>query len=321
MLLGLRVRGFKNLRDVRVRFGPLTCFLGPNGVGKSNLFDAVLFLKNLADLEIHEAAERIRQPAEGAFSPLDLLWNRDPESRMEFEADLLLPRTTTDDFGTEAKATTTLVNYRVVLGWNAEEHRLVLHEEHLRHHRKGDARVLIGFPHDRLFRDAAVIGQRRTESGYISTTEPSRIVLNQDGGSRGRPIAPGKSPRTVLGGTNTADYPTVLSARREMSSWCLLQLEPSSLRTPDRIGERGPIDERGRHVAGTLDRLSKVNGDRERVLTEAVQQVQRLVPTLRDLRLAEDKARDQIYVEARFGQRDYWLPPRALSEGSCASWR
>ena len=41
MLTRFEVSGFKNLRDVVVDFGPFTCIAGPNGVGKSNLFDAI----------------------------------------------------------------------------------------------------------------------------------------------------------------------------------------------------------------------------------------------------------------------------------------
>lgn len=42
MLTRLKVSGFKNLVDVDVRFGPFTCVAGANGVGKSNLFDAIV---------------------------------------------------------------------------------------------------------------------------------------------------------------------------------------------------------------------------------------------------------------------------------------
>ncbi len=42
MLTRLKVSGFKNLVDVDVHFGPFTCIAGANGVGKSNLFDAIL---------------------------------------------------------------------------------------------------------------------------------------------------------------------------------------------------------------------------------------------------------------------------------------
>ena len=48
MLTRLKVKGFKNLQDVDVRFGPFTCIVGLNGVGKSNLFDAIHFLSLLA---------------------------------------------------------------------------------------------------------------------------------------------------------------------------------------------------------------------------------------------------------------------------------
>ncbi|MCP2169876.1 AAA family ATPase [Goodfellowiella coeruleoviolacea] len=48
MLTRLEVQGFKNLLDVRVEFGPFTCIAGANGIGKSNVFDAIEFLSWLA---------------------------------------------------------------------------------------------------------------------------------------------------------------------------------------------------------------------------------------------------------------------------------
>jgi predicted ATP-binding protein involved in virulence len=56
MLTRLKVSGFKNLVDVDVRFGPFTCIAGPNGVGKSNLFDAIAFLSALAEKPLIDAA-------------------------------------------------------------------------------------------------------------------------------------------------------------------------------------------------------------------------------------------------------------------------
>ncbi len=49
MLTRLKVNGFKNLVNVDVSLGPFTCIAGVNGVGKSNLFDAIMFLSALAD--------------------------------------------------------------------------------------------------------------------------------------------------------------------------------------------------------------------------------------------------------------------------------
>jgi AAA15 family ATPase/GTPase len=60
MLTRLKVTGFKNLVDVDIYFSPFTCIAGANGVGKSNLFDAIKFLSALADHTLIEAALSIR---------------------------------------------------------------------------------------------------------------------------------------------------------------------------------------------------------------------------------------------------------------------
>lgn len=41
MLVGLRIKNFKSIREAHIRFGAFTCLIGHNGVGKSNLFDAI----------------------------------------------------------------------------------------------------------------------------------------------------------------------------------------------------------------------------------------------------------------------------------------
>ena len=56
----LKVSGFKNLVDVDVSFGAFTCVAGANGVGKSNLFDAIRFLCALADHTLIDAARMVR---------------------------------------------------------------------------------------------------------------------------------------------------------------------------------------------------------------------------------------------------------------------
>ena len=60
VLTRLGVEGFKNLDRIDVRLGPFTCVAGPNGVGKSNLFDAISFLAALADKPLVEAASTVR---------------------------------------------------------------------------------------------------------------------------------------------------------------------------------------------------------------------------------------------------------------------
>ncbi len=75
MLTRLKVNGFKNLMDVDVRFGPFTCVAGVNGVGKSNLFDAIRFLSMLANETLIEAALSVRAEG-GSASDLRSLFHK-----------------------------------------------------------------------------------------------------------------------------------------------------------------------------------------------------------------------------------------------------
>ncbi|TAJ17050.1 MAG: hypothetical protein EPO68_10030 [Planctomycetota bacterium] len=319
MLLRLRVKGFKNLRDVDIRFGPLTCFVGPNGVGKSNIFDAIQFLRYLADDEFQRAAERVRGPASGSYSPVELFWRNDPAGQIELEADMLVPLNAMDDFGQRVEPAISIVKYLVHFGFEREPRpRLVLRREELTHIMKGKAEESIGFPHSATFRESMVQG-RRSGKAFISTIDESGqavVVLHQDGGSRGRPVPAGPSPRTVLGGTSSADYPTVIAARREMSSWHALHLEPSSLRAPDRFGDPSSVDEHGRHIAATLERLSRATKSNGAVFQECTNRLAALVPEIQMLRVERDDVREQMVVQARMKGTSTWLGPRSLSDGT-----
>lgn len=319
MLLRLQIHSFKNLRDIDVRFGPLTCFIGRNGVGKSNLFDAIQFLRLLSEEEIQHASEAVRSPSAGGYGPADLFPEAAPGEPMRFVADMIVPDTVVDDFGEEAIPSTNLLRYSVAFRLSeGTRARLEIVEEELLPLKKGDARRILGFPHRTEFRESALKSSQR-KGPFISTTgapgHPDQVRLHQDGGSRGRPVNPGRSPRTVLGGTNTKEYPTVLAARREMSSWHSLHLEPSSLRAPDPFGAEGHVTEHGAHLAAALRRLS--NGAHEgRALAEAANRLSELVPEIQAVRVDEDASRQQLTVQAKVRGIDRWLGPRALSDGT-----
>src|SRR5689334_3082226 len=106
MLTRLRVKGFKNLLDCTVSFGSLTCVAGANGAGKSNLFDAIMFLRDLAELPIIEAASRVRDRSGQLKGGLKSLFTATPNGNIrdiEFEAEFVVPKIVRDDFGREAR--------------------------------------------------------------------------------------------------------------------------------------------------------------------------------------------------------------------------
>ena len=278
MLTRLEADGFKNLVDFSVDFGPYTCIAGPNGIGKSNVFDAIHFLSLLADHSILEAALQVRSRT-GDTARLDDLFFRSGtirKNKFKIAAEMLVDQQVSDDFGRPGQATSTFLRYEIEIGRRVAESGasrvtsdLELHSESLQLIRQRDAGKRLRFAHSKSrFRDSAVRNRRFAKTGYISTESADdgtpEIIVHQDGGSRGPgQRAPARTaPRTIVSTTSTISTPTILAARREMQKWRLLALEPSAMRRPDRLG-RDPtaISDNGAHLAGALNRLKRLDGD------------------------------------------------------------
>lgn len=123
MLTRLKVSGFKNLVDVDVRFGPFTCVAGANGVGKSNLFDAIRFLSAIADCPLIEAALSVRDEG-GKTADVRSLFHRVGDeyvNEMSFEAEMIVPYEGIDDLGQRAEASITFLRYTIILAYRTDD--------------------------------------------------------------------------------------------------------------------------------------------------------------------------------------------------------
>ena len=262
LLTRLKVSGFKNLVDVEVRFGPFTCIAGANGVGKSNLLDAIRFLSELADRSLLEAALRVRdeESPRGDVASVFHHYADQAASEMSFEADMIIPENGTDDLGQPAKATTTYVTYRLALRHRREENGMSgsmpiqITNEELTHIRAADISRSIGFKVDKTWLKSAVKG-KRSAPFYISTESgDGTILIHQDygAGGRSRKLAASALPRTVLSSANATENPTATLVRQEMRSWKMLHLEPSALRKPDSFTAPTSLGPDGAHLPATL---------------------------------------------------------------------
>lgn len=265
MLTRLKVDGFKNLVGVDVHFGPFTCVAGPNGVGKSNLFDALRFLSALTEKPLMEAALSVRGEEERT-SDLEGIFHRvgDRQStEMSFLVEMIIPLEGIDHLGQDARAAITFLRYELDL--QLLDQTLSIQREALTHLNLRDARHHLRFPHKPAWRRSVVRGRRTAP--FISTDPEGGQVyvkLHQDqgkdyrGGGRPRPHVADRLPRTVLSDVNAAESATAVLARQEMRSWRLLQLEPSALRAPDPYTAPASLATNGAHLAATLARLTKI---------------------------------------------------------------
>lgn len=328
LLTRLEVDGFKNLIGFSAEFGPFTCIAGPNGVGKSNVFDAIQFLSLLADNTLIESAQRLRGATKDTADIRDLFWTDGGvySEEIRIAAEMIVNKDVVDDFGRQAKASSTFLRYEITLGYEGpgtggKFGRLVLRSEDLTYITEGEAPHRLRFPHNaKHFRKSAVKNKRKA-GPYISTERSqdgvTQILVHQEGRSGNPQRAPADSaPRTIVATANTSSTPTILAARREMQCWSILSLEPTSMRGADRFQDDPHITPSGDHLPATVFRLAHASEQKtpEQVYSRIASTLSGLVP-IKTVSIEEDDIRQLfiLVVEEKSGVR---IPARSLSDGT-----
>jgi predicted ATPase len=326
MLTRLQVDGFKNLRNLDLRFGPFTCIAGPNGAGKSNIFDAIRLLSLFASQTLMDAASHVRSGDQRPFDVAELFTNELDVGFpvMTFAAEMVIPGSGIDDLGQEARASHTFLRYELAIRLDYDRNRtpvLKVEAEALSRLAKKDRTDIFPFAPASEWVDS-VFHSTRNAPDFISTSEEQTdekvVLLHQDGGSRGQPnkTVAAKMPRTVLSRSNSSESPTVFLAKREMESWVQLQLEPSALRRPDEFTDPRYLDSNGNHLPGTLHRLQQLAGDdADRVTAQVALRLSQLIDEIKELRVERDEVRRFLAIVATdWKGREY--PAHALSDGT-----
>jgi predicted ATPase len=338
MLTRLKVSGFKNLVDVDVRFGPFTCIAGSNGVGKSNLLDAIAFLSALAEHPLSEAAMGVRNgnPRRGDIANIFHRHGDEQTTFMSLEAEMVIPRTGQDDLGQEAQATTTFVRYVLHLRYVEKDtsknspSRIEIVKEDLNYIKKGEVRDALGFRASPSWIKTAIDGVR--SSSYISTSEADdqrTIAIHQDGGGGGRvrKLLARNLPRTVLSSANAVENRTATLVKNEMLSWKRVQLEPSAMRAPDSLTAPTIMGSDGSHLPSMLcelarqpiysSRIARQNGtsQQSRVYTMAANRLSELIDDVRQVKVDRDERLDLLTLQVA-GRDGTFHPAQALSDGT-----
>ncbi len=327
MLTRLQVRGFKNLVDVDVRFGPFTCIAGPNGVGKSNLFDAILFLSEITDKPFVSAARNIR----GGESPSGL-FSAHGDKQMYLAAEMLIPEEGEDDFEQPAESSATFVRYELQLSLEPAtdsrlRQRIRLEREDLSYIKKAEARKHLEFTHSKDWRESVVRTSFRrtpfisTKGGFVNLHADRTQDAEKDRRGGGKPtrFAAATLPRTALSSAqNAVETRTAVLVRQEMRNWRLLQLEPSAMRKPDDFESQDWMTPTGAHIPAALYRVASGNGNPEhegRVYASVANRLAQLVEGVRTVKVDLDDKRQvlTLMMTDRYGLE---LPASALSDGT-----
>lgn len=329
MLTRLEVDGFKNLLNFEVDFGPFNCIAGPNGVGKSNIFDAICFFSLLADRTITGAAFEVR--GNPAFTDVRELFWTDGEARADsfrMAAEMIVEPKVFDDWGREVRATSTYLRYEVEIGYiepNEENGYclgLSLLSESLHDYTKQEAKERLRFPYTEAFFEAVILHEGNQQKSFIETKNGSNnqrdVIWYANGtNSRQAQIVPAaKTPRTIVAGAT--GVPVILAAQREMQGWLLLAMEPRAIRSPDPIGADPHITTNGGHLHATLHRIAKTAPSRDRRTEEVYADIRTRLArlfTVWTIEVRRDPLRQLLmtHVAQRFKGK---VPAHFLSDGT-----
>lgn len=214
MITRIKINGFKSLLNTELYLGPFTCIAGANAAGKSNFFDALIFLANLADKSILEAAKSIRSEEQKHSNIKDIFFKCgvNQYSEMKFEVDMLVPQFAEDDLGQTAEASVSSLRYSLTLRLNTNagntDQPIEILEESLHPMTRESAKKSIGFKHDKEWLNSILLGRR---TSAVISSENGKVQLHQDTkgkrGGRAAEFIAQKMPRTLLSTTTAESLP------------------------------------------------------------------------------------------------------------------
>lgn len=302
MLTRIEIDGFKSFRSFALDVPPFLVVLGRNAAGKSNLFDALQFLRFMADGSLLEAAQ-------GARGELAELFHRHVDGtlmrRMSFAVEVLLDPTVTDAFGDTADVKHSRVRYEVTIELRAAGLRLrpFVVWEAATLIRKDDDRWMDRFAKD-LRPRLATYSSRSSQLLQTVGTEAGRPLFRMfPQGLQGKPrqLPAGEAKATVLSSLATVnEFPLLFALRRELQSWRLLHLDPTALRSPDSYDGPDTLSVYGANLANTLSRIVAETGTEDRpdgLLNDIAADLAAVVPEVVSVRLAENATQRQRQVE------------------------
>lgn len=315
MITYIKINGFKSFQNFEMEFTPLTIIAGTNASGKSNLFDALMLLSRLAEVELKTAfGEQRGNPIE-LFTLYGDNWYAE---EMEFSVEMLINRKVKDKWGGEEELNNTRLRYKLIL--NRKNNNLGFEDLYVKHEslekiRPDEDKWIKKFVEARPLAKTLRAGGSRDPFIYTDNDGSTvAIKMRQDGKQGGKATPADTISQTVLGGVNTVDFPHVFAAKEEMRSWRLLQLNPEYLREPTQQepGIKDNITSNGKNLASALFRIKQID---EYNLVEISRKLNVFLPSFIEVNVYDDKANRQYIIKLK-GEDGKEFTSRVLSEGT-----
>lgn len=311
MITYIKIDGFKTFKNFEMYFSPFTVIAGVNAAGKSNLFDALALLSELAS---GNSIQKVLSSQRGELRELFTLFDNGKRAKeMSFVVEMLVNPTVTDEWNQSEKVSVTRLRYEVALRHVGVDNVEIIRES-LSPIRKKDDKWASYLPNktDSHWRPAM---KRTRQKPFLSFNFDESVTVSIYDNDEGKidNMTTSGSNLTFISRFSKCDTPHLLAARMEMMSWRFLHLNPDDLRTPSFKSESMfDLDSTGKNLAATLNRLKKED---EYNLVVISQLIRKFIPDYIAINVKEelDGSRYVLYVKDR---RHEEFTSRVLSEGT-----
>lgn len=298
MLTRIEIDGFKSFEQFSVDLMPFVAILGTNAAGKSNLFDAIQLLANLATQDVAEALKGLRGETTELF-------RRTPDQRcqqMSFAAEVLVDPTVRDPWGTEVELSHTRMRYEVTLELREVRPgvpRVLVSRETLRPIMSRDDEWARRSRPAKWFRSTHLRYNRRVPWLTTEQREAASVFSIHQDGKAGRERPASAAEATVLYSVTNAEFPHLFALREEMRNWRLLQLDPALLRRPVAATAPDTLSPDGSNLAAVLTRIKAETSTQDRPLgslADIAVELAALIPGVVAIDAELDRARSEYRV-------------------------
>lgn len=316
MLTYIKINGFKSFHNFEMEFTPLTVIAGVNASGKSNLFDALMLLSRLAEVDLKTAFGEQRGNPSELFTQYAEGWYA---NEMEFVVEMLVNRLVKDKWGGTASLNNTRLRYRLIITQKKNQlgfEDLFVKHESLEKIKPADDNWINNFREaDELTK--ATNNRGGTTVPFIKTEALGNnvaIIIRQDGKQGNRATFIGSIEQTILSKVNSTDFPHIFAVKEEMLSWQLLQLNPEDLREPTQqdVGIRDTISKTGKNLAAALYRIKEQDNYS---LVAISRKLNSFLPNFTQVNVYNDTAHRQYIIKLK-GDEGTEFSSRVLSEGT-----
>ena len=286
-LLGIRIGNYKSLQNVRlgqIGYGqgeplpPLSCFIGPNGCGKSSLLDAFGFLSDCLREGVEAACDK---PQRGGFNRLRTQGRIESIKFDLYYRESLNARPITYNFeGAEVGGVPVVLS------------------EHLRQRRKGQKHGQ-PFTFLRLERGKGVVWAGETTEDQEGARQQDIKLEDND-----------RLGITTLG--QLSEHPRIVGLRAYIESWYLSYFIPDAARRLPPAGAQKHLDRTGENLGNVVQYLERTHKSRFESILE---RIRKRIPGIENIQT--EKSQDGRLL-LKFNERGYEDPfyQQSMSDGT-----